>query len=524
MSGATKPRASLLSVRGLSKTFPGLLALDNVTFSVASGEVVAVVGQNGSGKSTLVKTLAGVHAPDAGGSVEVRAANGALLSGSAAPAELHFLHQDLGLVPGLSTIENLDLAVDHGRDWFRPFRSRVERHQATDLIARFGGHFDVTLPVSQLTSAERTVVAIARALAGWDRPDQVLVLDEPTATLHGGEVAQLFAAVRRVAEEGAGVIFISHRLDEVMKLADRVIALRGGRLVADVTAGKFDHDDLVAMITGRELAGATTRRPNVSGATGLSVSGMRGSSVNGADLDVRAGEIVGVSGLIGSGREHLCGLIFGAIARLQGQVRIDEELLSPATPRAAIKAGVAYVPADRHAEGAVLSMSATENLTLPQMRSLTRLLGWLSSGAERQEAAKWSERVGLSPPTPERPLEQFSGGNQQKVVLARCLRLQPKVLLLDEPTQGVDIGAKAAIYNLIQEAASSGAAVVLASSDEKELCELCDRVVVMRDGQVTASVSGGELTETQLVLHNLGLATREAAAVFAGDTSGVTHG
>ena len=506
--------APLLQVERLSKTFPGLRALDAVDLRVDPGEILAVVGQNWSGKSTLVKLLAGVYDPDPGGAIAVRGADGTMLTGAAARAELHFIHQDLGLVPMLSTIENLDLGRDHGARRLLPARTGAEARRAEELIGRFGASFDVRVPIEGLSAAERTIVAIARALDGWTRSDHVLVLDEPTAALHGDEVGRLFEAVRRVAAQGAGVIFISHRLDEVMDLADRVVALRDGRLVADVPAGGFDHEALVQMIAGRELAETRIERPSATGRTALRVEGLAGATVHALDLDLQAGEIVGITGILGSGREHVAGLLFGAIERDGGTVLVEGEPLRPGDPRAAVAHGLALVPSDRMAHGAVMDMCVRENLTLPRLTSLRRRLFRLDRRAERQESDDWIGRVGVLPAAPEQALASFSGGNQQKVVLAKWLRNEPKVLLLDEPTQGVDVGAKASIYELVVRAADAGAAVLLASSDTKELTVLCDRVLVMREGRAVTELARAALSEQRLVRESLGLRGREAEELF----------
>jgi ABC-type sugar transport system ATPase subunit len=492
----------LLRVSAISKTFPGLRALERVSLDVDAGEIVAVVGQNGSGKSTLVKILAGVYEPDRGGSIEVRDAGGSLLSGAAAHDELSFIHQDLGLIGMLSTIENLDLGRRHRSRLYRPSPVRRERRAARRLIERFGASFDVGVPVATLSAAERTIVAIARALDGWSRPDRVLVLDEPTAALHGEEVTTLFSAVRRVAAEGAGVIFISHRLDEVIDLADRVIVLRDGRLVANARRGEYHHDELVRMIAGRELA-AVARSGGEAGEVALAARGVSGGAVQSVDLDLHAGEVLGVTGLLGSGREQLAGMLFGSAPR-RGEVRICGAPLRPVDPRSAIRLGIGYVPADRKREGAVMTMSARENLTLPRLRTLRRRGGYLDRRAERVETNEWARTVDLRPRNAEQMLAQYSGGNQQKVVLAKWLRNEPRVLLLDEPTQGVDVGAKSAIYELIAQAARGGAAVLVSSSDSKELASICDRVLVMRDGVVGSQVPRGELTEARLVIECLG--------------------
>ena len=483
-----------LRIGGLSKTFPGLKALDNVSLEVSAGEILAVVGQNGSGKSTLVKILAGIHSPDPGAAVEHR--------------ELRFIHQDLGLVSTLSTIENLDLGRPVGRQALAPVRRGRERAGARHAVRAFGGHFDVSRPVSELAAAERTIVAIARAMADWSPPDGVLVLDEPTAALGSEEVERLFQAVRAVAAQGAGVIFISHRLDEVLGLCDRILALRDGRVVADVTSSEVDHDQLVNIIAGREIAEVKIAHRQRHDRLALVTRGLAAGTVRGVDLEIWAGEIVGVAGLVGSGRDDVAGAIFGSHPREAGEVLVAGRPVRAGDPTASIRCGLALVPADRLRHGAVMNLSARENLTLPSLAFAPGRLALapFAHGAERREIAGWVGRVELQPPQPERALRLFSGGNQQKVVIAKCLSTQPRVLLLDEPTQGVDVGAKAAIYALIDRAAEEGTGILLTSSDTKELITLCDRVVVLRDGRVAAELSREELSEASLVRETLGLA------------------
>ncbi len=501
----------LLAVRGLSKTFPGLKALDEVSLEVHAGEVVAVLGHNGSGKSTLVKILAGVYQADPGAVVEVRDAEGRVIDGSVARDELHFIHQDLGLADILTTVENLGLGKAVRRLGLAPVRGLAERRHAQQLVSRFGARFDVTLPVGRLSPAQRAIVAIARALDGWTRPDNVLVLDEPTTALHGNEVKILFEAVRRVAASGAGVVFISHRLDEVLELADRVVVLRDGRVVAEEETSKLDHDAMVKLIAGREIADVDVSGDE-AGEPVLTVSGLRGEEIQDFSLTLRTGEIVGVGGLLGSGREQLGPMLFGARHRSGGRVEVDGEELDRDDTLAAIESGMAYVPADRRRSGAVMDLNVRENITLPMMRTLRRGLGRLDRRAEAAEARFWVQTVGLRPPNPEQPLKLFSGGNQQKVVLAKWLRVRPRVLLLDEPTQGVDVGAKAAIYELILAAKGSGTGVLLCSSDTKELVSLCDRVLVLKDGRVVSEVARAELSEARLVRDELALQMVRPAA------------
>jgi ABC-type sugar transport system ATPase subunit len=485
--------APVLRVASVSKTFPGLRALDDVALEVAAGEIVSIVGQNGSGKSTLVKILAGLHQPDPGAHIEA--------------GELRFIHQDLGLVPSLSTMENLALGRRERRGGaLRPLRGRAEQRAAAAAVARFGGAFDVTRPVGELSAAERAIVAIARALDGWEASSGVLVLDEPTAALPAREAARLFEAIRAVAAHGAGVLFISHRLDEVLDLSDRIVALRDGRVVADVPAGEVDHRRLVSLIVGRAVAEADVNHAVPAGAPVLSVRDLRGGALRGVTLDVRAGEIVGVAGLLGSGREDVAATIFGGDRPTGGEVMVAGARLAAGDPGAAIRAGVGFVPADRTRHGAVMAHSVRENVTLPMLAPLRRAGRRIDERAERAEVAGWAHAVGLHPAHPERALSEFSGGNQQKVVLARWLRIRPRVLLLDEPTQGVDVGAKAAIYEIVARTASEGAAVLVASSDDKELALLCDRVLVLRGGRIATELRGRALTEERLVHESLGVA------------------
>jgi ABC-type sugar transport system ATPase subunit len=498
----------LLRITGISKSFAGTKALDDVTLEVFSGEVLAVVGQNGSGKSTLVKILAGIHPPDPGGAVEVRDSTGNLRGLHGVQQQsLHFIHQDLGLLPMLSTTENLDLGRPLGLRAILPGNRGDEHKQAAALVGRFGAAIDVRAPVAELSPAEKAIVAIARAMDGWNRPDNVLVLDEPTAAFHRDEVQRLFEAVRRVAAEGAGVMFISHRLDEVHALADRVIALRDGKKVAEAVAGEFDDESLVRAIVGSSVAETRKVTKTPGREIAATAEALSGRKIRRLSFSVRRGEIVGVAGVLGSGREEMGALLFGAERRTSGAVRLEGEALPAGDMAAAIDRGVAFLPADRTRHGAVLLMNMRENLTLPTLGRL-RGLGRLNLRAEREESRHWSNAVGLRPPEPERPLNQFSGGNQQKVVLAKWLRTRPRLLVLDEPTGGVDIGAKASIYELIMQAASEGTAIIVSSSDTKELAAICDRVIVLEGGQLACELEGDALTEPALLRATIGVDSR----------------
>jgi len=484
----------LLRVRGLSKTFAGTKALDDVCFDLHRGEVLAIVGQNGSGKSTLVKLLAGVHQADPGGEIHVSA-----VGRGARREQLHFIHQDLGLIEPLSTTENLDLSRRLGLRDLLPGGRRGEHERAAMLVRRAGAAIDVRSPIARLSPAERTIVALARAMNGWPRPDGVLVLDEPTASFHSSEAERLFDAIRHVREAGAGVLFISHRLDEIRAIADRVMVLRDGRCVLEVPVGDADDATLVRAMVGTEISGRRERDAATFGDVRLKVVDLAGMRLAGVSLSVRAGEILGVSGVLGSGREDLGSLLFGSVSRRSGSVEVDGRTLRGGDVVDAIGAGMGFVPANRAQQGAVLLMNVRENLTLAGLHSVQRRFGWIPRRPERTEAARWARAVELRPVDPERPMAQLSGGNQQKVVLAKWLRTMPNVLVLDEPTAGVDVGAKASIYELIRDAASQGTAVVISSSDTKELAEVCDRVVVLNGGCVVGELSGATLTEEAVV-------------------------
>ncbi|GAA1712769.1 sugar ABC transporter ATP-binding protein [Kribbella yunnanensis] len=484
-------RRLLVRVEQLTKYFGNNCALNHVDLNVHAGEVLAVVGHNGSGKSTLVKLLAGFHTSD-GGTI-------GLQGNGSSETELRFIHQDLGLVGSLSTVENLALgSASAGRPW-RRLRKAAERLQAAELVAQFGADFDVDTLIQELSPAEQTIVAIARALRGWDeRRDVVLILDEPTAALHGAEVDRLMAVVRRVAEQGAGVLFISHRLDEVLGVADTVLALRNGSVVGNMPCFEIDYSGLVELVAGSVVEEAQ-RSSGERGDVVLSVDGLEGEAIRDFDVSVHAGEIVGVAGILGSGRDEVCATIFGGRPRTNGSVRLQDTDLVSGDLRQSIRHGAAFVPGDRHRYGAVMTMTATENLASVRVPGIEGRWQRVRKAHEEREVAGWFAACGVVPAQPEMLLSQFSGGNQQKVVLAKWLRTNPSLLLLDEPTQGVDVGAKAVIHELILAAAGRGSAVLVTSSEAKELAQLCDRVLVLADGVVVDEVAGEELTEARIL-------------------------
>lgn len=496
----------LLHIERLSKTYPGQVALDNARLEVVPGEVHALVGQNGSGKSTLIKLLGGYVQADHDSMVRFDGRQVDLWSlASADRQRIRIVHQDLGLVPTLSAIENLGLGRGYITGAGGRIRWRAEAARSQELLLRFGLAPDVRQPVGTLSAAEQAAIAIVRALQDWSGEQAgLLVLDEPTASLNRREVDALFREVRRVAAMGAGVLFVSHMLDEVLDLADRVTVLRDGKVVAEgVPTAHLDQRALVDLIVGRPIGELyPVVPPTASGTPVLEVEQVFGLSLRGVSFKVHEGEIVGVAGLVGSGREEIANSIGGMSPRFVGKVLVDKTKVF-ATPRDALRARIALVPADRKGLGLDPEDRLADHVVLPRLGPFQHR-SRLQKRALRADAREWVERLDVQPPFLDRRLGKFSGGNQQKAVLARWLRTEPRVLVLDEPTQGVDVGAKAAIYQQIAEAAQGGMAVLIASSDAEELVHLCDRVLVLRAGMLSAELTGANLTVEQLVAETLG--------------------
>ena len=489
---------AVLSVSNLSKTFFGQRVLSDVDLAVDAGEIHGLIGQNGSGKSTLIKVLAGYHVPDPGG--EIRVDGKVLAPGSPAASEasgLRFVHQDLGLVESLSTVENLALGPGYASTRLGLISWPRERRVAEQTLGRLGHDIDVTRPVGELPMASRTAVAVARALSSRSGEPKVVVLDEPTANLPPHETELLLDLMHRVSAIGVAVVFVSHHLEEVIAACSRVSVLRDGVLVANAPIAGNVAADLVEMMIGQRiglydtaLARARTApaRAGAAGPAKLVIDGLATTAIHGISFTVGAGEIVGLAGLTGSGREEAGPAIFGGLSR-QGMVSVSGQLVPPRRPDRSIAAGLGLVPADRHANAVFAGAAVRENLSVVNLRALAPR-GLIQTRREQAEVGFWLGKVDVRPPQPERLISTLSGGNQQKVILARWLRQNPQVLILDEPTQGVDVGAKAEIHALVDAAAEAGAAVLVASTESEELARLCDRVLVLHGGRITARLEG----------------------------------
>jgi ribose transport system ATP-binding protein len=498
-----------LTVTSMSKSFAGPRVLDSVSLTVEPGEIRALVGENGSGKSTLIKILAGFHLPDEG-SAEVGGESLLLGHGEASEAAgLRFVHQDLGLVNNLDAVDNIALGV--GYPSFRGrIRWRQERKRTRAALAELGYEFDIRRPAGSLAMSERTALAVARAMTPRQTPTKVLILDEPTANLPAAEAERLFKLARRVADSGVAVMFVSHHFDEVFGLADSVTVLRDGKHIITRPVAGLTEDQLIEQVIGRKLehvvhdARAAERRDVV-----LQVTGLGCDVLTGVDITVHAGEIVGIAGITGSGRDEVATAVFGGINRA-GQVTINGTAVPPMRPDRAIALGMGLVPAERHANAAFMTSTLRENITVTRPGIHFRG-GLLRKTPERSDVATWLERLDVRPRNSEFTMADLSGGNQQKVVLARWLRMKPKVLVLNDPTQGVDIGAKSDIHKLIDEAAADGTAVLVVSTDHEELVRLCHRVLILRRGKVADEMEGGRMDHDLITAATIGRDRSSAA-------------
>jgi ABC-type sugar transport system ATPase subunit len=489
---------TVLRVEGLSKTFPGTRALDDVSIEIARGEIHALMGQNGSGKSTLIKLLAAYHSADAGAVAEMDGAEFEI--GKTVPHGLRFVHQDLGLILELSAQDNLALRGGFARGFGGRVLWRQQEAETRRVLAAFDVDLDIHRPLAAATPVERTVVAIAAALQGWDG-DGVLVLDEPTAVLPHDEVQRLFDVVTQVRKRGTSVLYVSHRMDEIFTLADRVTVLRGGRRVGTYDIDGLDSRALATLMVGNDVdpdfrADVVARRDT---AVTLETRDVRGKWLRGVNLEARAGEILGIAGLAGAGTLELPYVLAGQGGPLaSGEIRLPGRSDQWHDVRRAAQLGIPLVPSDRQTEGVIAEFTVGENLSLSSLRSLGRP-GHLSAGQERGLVQQWSDRLDVVAAGPAAPISTLSGGNQQKVVLARCLAISPDVLVLCEPTAGVDIGTRVAIYQIIADLAAAGLTVIVASSDEGDLLALSTRILVLRHGVVAEELATEGLTKNELI-------------------------
>ncbi|MCK6483530.1 MAG: sugar ABC transporter ATP-binding protein [Phycisphaerae bacterium] len=493
----------MLRIRGLSKQYPGVLALDRVDFEVAAGEVHALVGENGAGKSTLVKILGGAVEPDSG---DVALAGRRLPLGSpvaARRAGVAIIYQEFSLAPELSAAENIFLGREQTR--FGLLCGRTMRDAARAVLERLGCNADPAARVESLSVGVRQQVEIARALAFDAR---LLVFDEPSATLTDQELSRLFETIRQLRAAGLAIIYISHRLEEIFALADRVTVLRDGRHMATAPVREVDRAQLIRWMVGRDLAEEFPPRAGAGGDVALEVRGLAARPYfHEATFDVRRGEIVGLAGLVGAGRTSLGLALGGGIRPTEGTAMLDDRPMDFGGPWDALDAGVGYLTEDRKGRGILEFLSVAENITISNLPAY-RLFGLLAEGRRRAAAQESCSRFRVKTPTIDRPIRTLSGGNQQKALLARLMLRPLKLLILDEPTRGIDVGAKAEVYRLMNALAAGGLAVLMISSELPELLGMCDRIVVMREGRTVGELPRGAATQERI----MDLATGGSAA------------
>ncbi|WP_405983478.1 sugar ABC transporter ATP-binding protein [Streptomyces sp. NBC_00872] len=503
---ATGP-APVLALKDVSKSFGAVRALRDVSLRLFPGEAHALAGENGAGKSTLIKTLAGVHRPDAG---EVLLDGGPVVfhgPADARDAGIAVIYQEPTLFPDLSIAENIFMGRQPRRSLGRIDR-RAVRESTAALMKRLGVGLDPDRPARGLSIADQQIVEIAKALSFDAR---VLIMDEPTAALTGGETARLFSVVRTLRAEGAAVLFISHRLGEIFELCQRVTILRDGRLISSRPLDGLTEDDLVRGMVGRDLGELYPKQRAAVGETALSVRRLTREGVfRDISFDVRRGEIVALAGLVGAGRSEVAQAVFGVDRADAGEVEVEGRRLPAGSPTAAMDAGLALVPEDRRLRGLVMEMSIERNIGLTGLGRLGRG-GLVRRALERGRAADWAVRLHLKYNRLGDPVGVLSGGNQQKVVLAKWLATEPAVLIVDEPTRGIDVGTKAEVHRLLSSLAAEGLAVLMISSDLPEVLGMADRVLVMHEGRLTAEIPRAEATEETVMAAATGRGERAAA-------------
>jgi ribose transport system ATP-binding protein len=495
-------REPVVRLRGISKEFPGVKAVNGVDLEILPGEVHALAGENGAGKSTLMKILSQVERPTEG-EVEISGEKVVFRGpGYAQSLGVAMVYQEFALAPHLSVAENLFLGREPTHAGF--VNRRKEKEKTRELLGWVGLEIDPGRLVSSLTVAEQQRVEIAKALA---IEAKVLILDEPTATLAEKEIEGLFEVIQDLASRGIAILYISHRLDEIFRIADRVTVMRDGKVVDTVPTSELDEEKLVRLMVGREVGNLYPKPEAEIGEVVLRVSGIsRGTVLQGCSFEVRSGEILGFAGLVGAGRTELARAVFGADPVDSGAVELEGEEVRIKDPQTAIEAGIGYLTEDRKGEGLALQLGVAQNITLAHVPVRA---GFLDLGAERRTARRRRDELNIRTPSIRRRVQVLSGGNQQKVVVAKWLETRAKVLFFDEPARGIDVGAKAEMFGLIGDLAEEGRAIVLISSYLPELLNMCDRILVMREGRVAGTISREEFSEERIIA--LATGAKEAA-------------
>jgi len=493
----------LLQMRNVSKSFPGVKALEDVSLDAYSGEVLALLGENGAGKSTLMKILSGVYNMDSGSiimqgsTVDIRNIKDAEKLGIA------IIHQELSLLPNLSIWENIFLGNEVFSGLTRRINKKVLKEKSQILLNDIGFNIDVDILVKNLNVGEKQLIEIAKALS---KNSKVIIMDEPTTALTDVETANLFRVISKLKSENMGIVYISHRMDEIFKICDRITVLRDGKCIGDVKTKDITKDDLISMMVGRKLEEQFPYRESPKSDTILRVENLCfGGKVCNVSFSSKGGEILGISGLMGSGRTELAKTIFGEYKKTSGKVFVDNEEVNIRSPKDSIEKGICYLSEDRKKEGLILGMSVGENMTLANLKKYENGAKRINKVKESKSIEEYIKKLSIKTPSAHQLIKYLSGGNQQKVILAKWLLLAPEVLIIDEPTRGIDVGAKKEIYEVLNKLKSMGKSIIMISSDITEILGICDRIIVMHEGSISGELSREEASQEIIMKYAVGI-------------------
>lgn len=485
---------TLLEMKGITKVFPGVKALDNVDLTVKRGEVLALLGENGAGKSTLLKILSGAYQKDEG-EIYIEGKKCTIDKPSDAyDLGIRIIYQELNYIPDLSVAEN----IFQGNLFYNKFHLvdwKKTNGEAEKLLDKVGLKIDVTRPIGELSVMEKQLIEVAKALS---TEMKILIMDEPTSSLNEKEVTSLVRLVREIATQGIGVIFISHRLEELYLVADRITIMRDGQYIGTEDMKSVSKERLIQMMVGREMKDMFVKAEGNAGDVVFEAKEITTKAVENINLQVKSGEILGIYGLMGAGREEMAETFFGLHHITGGSMYMKGQKIKVENPREAIAQGIAYVPAERKSDALILIQTVRENTTMASLDKITKN-GLISRAEETRITKKWIEKFGVKTPTGETVIENLSGGNQQKVVMGRWMEIEPELLILNDPTRGVDVGAKSEIYKIIDELCKAGTAIIMISSDMSELLSMSDRVAAMSEGRICGELSRQEVTQEKLM-------------------------
>lgn len=493
----------MLKMENISKIFPGVKALDKVNVTAYGGEVTALMGENGAGKSTLMKILSGVYEKDEGRIfIEGKEVN---IKGikEAEKLGVTIIHQELSVIPNLTVAQNIFLGSEKVSKITRKIDKKLLIERSKLFLEQIGCTVDPEALVKDINVGEKQMVEIAKALT---KNSRIIIMDEPTTALTEVETKKLFKVIGNLKEKGLAIIYISHRMEEIFTMCDRVAVLRDGKYAGEAKIDDIDNDKLISMMVGRTIEDQFPYRKVEKGETILSIKNLTyNNKVKNASFTVNAGELLGIAGLMGAGRTELAKTIFGDFKSESGEIFIDGEKVNITCPRDAINKGICYLPEDRKKEGLILGMSVTENMTLGNLQTYENKLKRVIKSLERKDVEDYVKKLRIKTPSTEQLIKNLSGGNQQKVILSKWLLLSPKVLIVDEPTRGIDVGAKKEIYQLLNELKAMGKAIIMISSDLSEVLGISDRVMVMREGEISGELLRSEANQESVMKLAVGI-------------------